>query len=85
MLNRDQASHYLWAAVPTLEDLEWRRVRVNIESSTVTVELDGINIIEGDISEYLFEGGYLGVSGSTGSLTNYHRFDNLWMEMCQVP
>jgi hypothetical protein len=39
----------------------------------------------GDISGFTFEGGYLGVSGSTGWASNYHRFDNLDLEGCVVP
>lgn len=85
MLNGDASSHYLWAEVPSLEDLTWRAVHVNIEASYVTVLLDGVSIMEGDISGFTFEGGYLGVSGSTGWASNYHRFDNLLLESCDVP
>jgi hypothetical protein len=64
---------------------KWRNIRVNISSSYVTVELNGEIITEGDISGFLFEGGYLGISGSTGWASNYHRFDNLWLESCEIP
>jgi hypothetical protein len=85
LLNGDASSHYLWAAVPSLEDLKWRAIRVEIEASYVTVFMDGTSIMEGDISGFIFEGGYLGVSGSTGWASNYHRFDNLNLEGCVVP
>jgi hypothetical protein len=85
LLNGDASSHYLWAAVPSLEDLKWRSIRVEIEASYVTVFMDGTSLMEGDISGFTFEGGYLGVSGSTGWASNYHRFDNLNLEGCEVP
>jgi hypothetical protein len=71
--------------VPSLEDLKWRSIRVEIEASYVTVFMDGTSLMEGDISGFTFEGGYLGVSGSTGWASNYHRFDNLNLEGCEVP
>jgi len=85
LLNGDAGSHYLWAEVPSLEDLQWRSIRVETVASYVTVYMDGRSIMEGDISGFTFEGGYLGVSGSTGWASNYHRFDNLDLEGCVVP
>lgn len=76
----------LWVAVPTLEDLVWRHVRVEITGSDVTVLLDGAQVIQGSLPGFTFDGGYIGVSGSTGWATNYHRFDNLQLyDLCQVP
>ena len=85
MTNGSATTHHLWAEVPSLEDLAWRDIRVEVVGSTVTVEMDGAVIISGDIPGFQFEGGYLGVSGSTGWASNFHRFDNLWFEKCSVP
>jgi hypothetical protein len=72
--------------VTSLEDLQWRDIRVEISGSTVTVFIDGGQVIIGDIPGWTFDGGYIGVSGSTGWATNWHRFDNLQLlDMCEVP
>lgn len=76
----------LWAAIPSLEDLVWRHVRVEIAGSNVTVLIDGSQVMQGALPGFTFDGGYIGVSGSTGAATNYHRFDNLQLyDICQVP
>ena len=85
MTNGDPTTHHLWTNVPNLENLVWRDIRVEVMGSTVTVWANGNEIISGDIPGFQFEGGYLGVSGSTGYATNFHRFDNLLFEKCEVP
>ncbi len=76
----------LWASLPSLEDLVWRHVRVEIAGSDVTVSVDGSVVTQGTLPGFTFDGGYIGVSGSTGWATNYHRFDNLQLyDLCAVP
>ncbi|HMV70233.1 MAG TPA: hypothetical protein PKA64_25555 [Myxococcota bacterium] len=85
MLDGDPSTHYLWADV-FLEDLQWRHVVVEIRGTHVRVDVAGVTVIDGDIPGLRFDGGFLGVSGSTGLATNFHRFDNLRVEdYCIVP
>jgi hypothetical protein len=82
----DPGRHDLWAAVPTLEDLQWRHVVVEAIAQRIIVSLDGVPVIDGSIPNFSFDGGYIGVSGSTGWATNFHRFDNLQIfDRCLVP
>ena len=53
-------------------------VRVNGEE--VVVMMDQTEIISGTVPGLTFKGGYIGFSGTTGWLTNYHRFDELEVE-----
>lgn len=85
-LDGDPGNPILWAAVPTLEDLQWRRVEVSTQGTRVTVKLNGVEILAGDIPNFRFDGGWIGVSGSTGWAYNYHRFDNLELrDRCMIP
>ena len=85
-LDGDPGNPLLWAAIPSLEDLRWRRVVVSTAGPRVTVTIDGAKILEGDIPDFSFDGGWIGVSGSTGSAYNYHRFDNLELrDRCTIP
>lgn len=85
-LDGDPGTHYLWADVPSLEDLAWRHVVVEGVGSHLKVSLNGATVIDGDIPNFSFEGGYIGITASTGWATNYHRFDNLQIyDQCSVP
>ena len=78
--------HYLWAAIPTIEDSQWHEVLVETEGDSVVVTMDGVDVIKGDIPDLNFEGGWVTFSGTTGSVTNYHRFDNMQIrDECFVP
>ncbi|MFM2161372.1 MAG: hypothetical protein RLZZ383_884 [Pseudomonadota bacterium] len=75
-----------YLAVPNLEDLVWRTVEVRTVGQTVEVYVDGRIAIQTTVPGFQFDGGYIGVSGSTGSATNEHRFDNLRVyDRCVVP
>lgn len=84
-LNGD-LSPLAFVGVPSLEDLVWRHIRIEFSGSTVRVYVDGVQEIQTSLPAYSFDGGYIGVSGSTGAATNYHRFDNLALfDLCEVP
>lgn len=86
LLDGDPATHYLSATIPSLEDLQWRDVVVTIRGAQVIVTINGATVIDGTIPGFRFDGGYLGISGSTGWATNWHRFDNLLLrDRCLVP
>ena len=86
MLNGDPSTHYLSAAVPSLEDMQWHDVTIQVTGTTVVVTLDGNVIIDDSIEGLDFRGGYIGFSGSTGWASNYHRFDELQiLQECLVP
>lgn len=75
-----------YLAVPNLEDLVWRTVEVRTVGTTVEVYVDARLAIQTTVPGFQFDGGYIGVSGSTGAATNEHRFDNLRVyDRCVVP
>jgi hypothetical protein len=74
--NGDPGDHIAWFAVPNIEDLLPHIVRVDFQSDSMQVFFDGDLIINQEIS-FMFKGGYMFFSGSTGWATNFHRFDNL--------
>jgi hypothetical protein len=85
MLDGDPSNHLLWADT-FLEDLAWHHVVLEIRGTQVRVGIDGQLLIDGTIPGLSFDGGYVGISGSTGLATNFHRFDNLRIEdYCLVP
>lgn len=72
--------------MPSLEDLAWRHVVVETQGQRVRVSLDGAVVIDPTIPGFPFDGGWIGVSGSTGWASNFHRFDNLLIrDRCAVP
>lgn len=85
MLDGDATKHWLWAATPTIEDLKWHTVTVEVKGDTVRVTLDGAELFNKPIPDFKFRGGFIGFSGSTGWATNYHRFDDLQiLQQCLV-
>lgn len=76
----------LAASVPTLEDLQWRDVVVQAQGTQLTVWINGSTVIDQNMPGFIFDGGYIGVSGSTGWASNYHRFDDLRiLDRCEIP
>jgi hypothetical protein len=76
----------LWLAVPNIEDLAWHDIAIKIEGYHITVSLDGSVVIDEDVPEFEFRGGYIGFTGSTGYYSNFHRFDDLLVvQACIVP
>jgi hypothetical protein len=85
-LDGNPSGHQLWAEVPSLENLVWRHVVVQAQGSRVTLDMDGTRLMDAPLPGFTFDGGYIGVSGSTGWASNFHRFDNLQIyDRCLVP
>ncbi|MBT6432287.1 MAG: hypothetical protein HOK97_16530 [Deltaproteobacteria bacterium] len=80
MLNGDNATHHIYETMPTLEDNMWHEVVVSIQANNVEVMMDGSPLISGEVPDLNFKGGFIGFSGTTGSCTNYHRFDDLYLQ-----
>lgn len=75
-LNGAPGDHIAWFEVPNIEDLQPHTVRVDFVENTMRITYDGLLVIDQDIT-FTFKGGYMFFSGSTGSATNYHRFDEV--------
>ena len=85
-LNGDPGNHVLWAPVPNIEDMQWHDITVEVVGDHVKVTLDNNIIIDETVPDFLFRGGYIGFTGTTGYYTNYHRFDELQiLQECLVP
>ena len=76
-LNSDAHNAVFYEIVPNLEDNSWHEIILDIQGVSISVNLDGTEIISGDIPGFNFKGGYIGFSGTTGACTNYHRIDDL--------
>ncbi|MCB9681704.1 MAG: hypothetical protein H6733_09555 [Alphaproteobacteria bacterium] len=84
-MDGDPGTHVLWTPYE-LEDLQWRDVVVEASGTIIRVEVDGTEVINRNVPGFRFDGGYIGLSGSTGWATNFHRFDNLRIfDTCVVP
>ncbi len=76
----------LAASVPSLEDLAWRDIVVEAQGTRLKVTMNGNVIIQRNMPGFTFDGGYIGVSGSTGWASNFHRFDDLRIvDRCDLP
>lgn len=77
-LNGDPANHVAWVTpAVNFEDAAWHTVAVTIAASTITVKLDGAQILSKTINGWTFAGGFMGFSASTGAATNFHRIDDV--------
>jgi len=85
MLDGDASNHVLW--VPqTLEDSQWHDVSIQTIGQQIIVNFDGVEVINSNVNDFQFHGGYIGFTGVTGWGTNFHRFDNLQIiQQCMVP
>lgn len=84
-LDGDASKHWLWAATPTIEDMQWHTVTIEVKLDVVRVTLDTQELFNAAIPDFKFRGGYIGFSGSTGWASNYHRFDDLQiLQQCLV-
>ncbi len=84
-LDGDPGKHWLWKETPGIEDLKWHTVTVEVKGAKVRVTLDTVELFNDAIPDFLFRGGYIGFTGSTGWASNYHRFDELKiLQQCVV-
>ena len=80
MTNADSGNHVFYQVVPSMEDNLWHTIEVTINGTQVSVKFDDLEPLGGEIPEFQFKGGSIAFTGSTGSCTNYHRFDDLEIE-----
>jgi hypothetical protein len=76
-LNGDVYAPLLWATLPEMEDGKWHEMSVSVSGTTVVVDVDGVNYINGTVSGITAFPAYVGFSASTGALTNSHLIDAL--------
>jgi hypothetical protein len=69
-----------WAALPEMEDGAWHQMSVTVSGTTMTVLIDGTTYLNQTISGLSSFAAYVGFTGATGSLTNYHLIDALQVE-----
>jgi hypothetical protein len=60
-----------------MEDGAWHEMSVSVTGTTVVVDVDGVNYINGTVSGITAFPAYVGFSASTGALTNSHLIDAL--------
>jgi hypothetical protein len=85
MLDGDASNHVLWVA-QTLEDSQWHDVMIKTIGQQIIVTFDGNELINDNVNDFQFHGGFIGFTGVTGWGTNFHRFDNLQIvQNCMVP
>lgn len=81
MLNGNNSDHHLtYESHGLLDDNLWHEVIVRLRGSQARVALDGQEVIEGNIPELDFKGGFIGFSGSTGWCWNHHRVDDVQVQ-----
>lgn len=92
LLDGDPSDHRVWAQVNLEDDsLAWKAIAVEASRNAqgnpvITIEVDGAVVQQQEMPGFAFEGGFLGVSGSTGWAYNHHRFDDLQIyDRCDVP
>ena len=76
-LDGDVYKPLLWATLPEMEDGKWHEMSVSVSGTTVVVDVDGVNYINGTVSGITAFPAYVGFSASTGALTNSHLIDAL--------
>ena len=66
-----------WSPIPSVEDLQWHTIRVDVDGTLVDVFFDGVKKAEENSSALDFRGGFVFFSASTGWASNYHRVQSL--------
>ena len=66
-----------WAEMENIEDSQWHDVHIVLAGTNATVTFDDEEIINATVPEFDYKGGYLGFTGGSGAIGNYHRFDDL--------
>jgi hypothetical protein len=79
-IDGDAEAERLWVNVPDLEDGLWHEALVEVVGSHMRVVLDGVTYVDHDIDGLYAFDAYVGFTGATGELTNYHLIDALEVE-----
>jgi len=66
-----------WAPLTPIEDTGWHSMRVLVEAPHVLVQIDGIDLIDVDLDGHFDFNAWVGFTGGTGGLHNYHLIDSL--------
>ena len=66
-----------WAPLENIEDSQWHEVHIVLDGTTARVEFDGMEVINATVPMFAYKGGYLGFTGGSGAIGNFHRFDDL--------
>lgn len=66
-----------WAALPDMEDGAWHTMNVSVVEPHITITIDGTAYIDQDLSGTFSFPAYVGFTGGTGGMTNYHLIDSL--------
>ena len=76
-LDGDPGNAVAWTAIPSIEDLQWHTIRVDIDGSSIRVFFDGEETTKEIVEGLDFRGGFIYFSASTGWATNFHRVSEL--------
>jgi hypothetical protein len=76
-LDGDPGNAVAWTAIPSIEDLQWHTIRVDIDGSNIRVFFDGQEATKENVDGLDFRGGFIYFSASTGWATNFHRVSDL--------
>jgi hypothetical protein len=66
-----------WSALDNIEDSQWHDVHIVIDGTNTRVTFDEVEVINATVPAFEFKGGFLGFTGGSGAIGNYHRFDDL--------
>ena len=56
-----------WSAMSNIEDSQWHDVEVSLQDGSARVTFDGEEIINAQVPDFVFKGGYLGFTGGSGA------------------
>ena len=79
-IDGDYSNPVVWTTLPEMEDGGWHDMAVTVSGTWMTVSIDGTTYIDQDVSGLSTFAAYVGFTGATGSLTNYHLIDALEVE-----
>ena len=66
-----------WAELGNIEDSQWHDVHIVLDGTNARVTFDGVEVINATVPAFEYKGGFLGFTGGSGAIGNYHRFDEL--------
>ena len=69
----------IWASIPPIENTGWHQMQVQIDAPYVEVSIDGVAVIAEELEGHFEFLGFLGFTAGTGSMTNHHFVDDLYV------